>query len=204
MRTFNRLGLAVVCAAAFSIGVARASVVTTITQDGANVDVTAFGTLNLTALTLVGSTTVNAGIFPSAGTIVTGPAGNVDLYTGNSFTGPSSFGSGGVIAPVSGGTGNTLGVEGQFPAGLIVPAGYKSFASLFSTLVFDNATIALLGLTPGTYTWTWGSGVAADSLTLNIAQTPIPTALPLFATGLGALSLLGWRRKRKAAATIAA
>jgi outer membrane lipase/esterase len=29
--------------------------------------------------------------------------------------------------------------------------------------------------------------------------TPVPAALPLFATGLGALGLLGWRRKRKAA-----
>ncbi len=29
--------------------------------------------------------------------------------------------------------------------------------------------------------------------------TPIPAALPLFATGLGALGLLGWRRKRKVA-----
>jgi hypothetical protein len=29
---------------------------------------------------------------------------------------------------------------------------------------------------------------------------PLPAALPLFATGLGALSLLGWRRKQKAAA----
>ena len=31
-------------------------------------------------------------------------------------------------------------------------------------------------------------------------QTPLPGALPLFAGGLGALGLLGWRRKRKAAA----
>ena len=28
-------------------------------------------------------------------------------------------------------------------------------------------------------------------------NTPLPTTLPLFATGLGALGLLGWRRKRK-------
>jgi len=27
--------------------------------------------------------------------------------------------------------------------------------------------------------------------------TPLPAALPLFAGGLGALGLLGWRRKRK-------
>jgi hypothetical protein len=33
--------------------------------------------------------------------------------------------------------------------------------------------------------------------------TPLPAALPLFATGLGALGLLGWRRKRKSAAAIA-
>jgi hypothetical protein len=38
-----------------------------------------------------------------------------------------------------------------------------------------------------------GTGVA-------VAETPLPAALPLFATGLGALGLLGWRRKRKAQA----
>jgi hypothetical protein len=34
------------------------------------------------------------------------------------------------------------------------------------------------------------------------AATPVPAALPLFATGLGGLGLLGWRRKRKARPTI--
>ena len=37
-----------------------------------------------------------------------------------------------------------------------------------------------------------------------ISATPLPAALPLFATGIGALGLLGWRRKRKRAATVAA
>jgi hypothetical protein len=35
------------------------------------------------------------------------------------------------------------------------------------------------------------------------AATPLPAALPLFATGLGALGLLGWRRKRKSRAEVA-
>jgi hypothetical protein len=38
----------------------------------------------------------------------------------------------------------------------------------------------------------------------NLATTPLPAAFPLFASGLGALGLLGWRRKRKGAAAIAA
>ena len=36
------------------------------------------------------------------------------------------------------------------------------------------------------------------SFTLKVTDTPIPASLPLFATGIGALGLLGWRRKRKA------
>jgi hypothetical protein len=40
----------------------------------------------------------------------------------------------------------------------------------------------------------------AFSLEGDTAVTPLPAALPLFATGLGALGLLGWRRKQKNAA----
>ena len=36
------------------------------------------------------------------------------------------------------------------------------------------------------------------------SATPLPTALPLFATGLGAMGLFGWRRKRKNASAFAA
>ena len=38
------------------------------------------------------------------------------------------------------------------------------------------------------------------SVTAVNASTPLPAALPLFATGLGALRLFGWRRKKKKAA----
>jgi hypothetical protein len=44
---------------------------------------------------------------------------------------------------------------------------------------------------------------AAIFATVPPAPVPLPTALPLFASGLGAFGLLGWRRKRKAAAAIA-
>ena len=54
-----------------------------------------------------------------------------------------------------------------------------------ASAIIDNVTIS-----------TGGGG--------NAGTTPLPAALPLFATGLGALGLLGWRRKRKNAAAIAA
>jgi hypothetical protein len=38
---------------------------------------------------------------------------------------------------------------------------------------------------------------AIPSTNLIATASPIPTALPLFSTGLGAMGLLGWRRKRK-------
>jgi hypothetical protein len=50
--------------------------------------------------------------------------------------------------------------------------------------------------------------VTSDYLSFTVSNmtltTPLPTALPLFAFGLGAMGLLGWRRKRKNAAAIAA
>jgi hypothetical protein len=58
---------------------------------------------------------------------------------------------------------------------------------------------------PGTYTLYYVSSnglpeVLQTSLTPLIPRIPLPGAFPLFATGLGALGLLGWRRKRKAQA----
>jgi hypothetical protein len=34
-----------------------------------------------------------------------------------------------------------------------------------------------------------------DNFAITIPETPLPAALPLFATVLGALGLIGWRRK---------
>jgi probable HAF family extracellular repeat protein len=44
-----------------------------------------------------------------------------------------------------------------------------------------------------------GSVTYRGFLLTPVSEVPLPAALPLFATGLGMLGLLGWRRKRKAA-----
>jgi hypothetical protein len=47
------------------------------------------------------------------------------------------------------------------------------------------------------FDYAFGTVPAAES------ATPLPATLPLFATGLGGLGLLGWRRKNKRAARAA-
>ena len=45
-----------------------------------------------------------------------------------------------------------------------------------------------------------GDGFAFDYAAISPIITPLPTTLPLFASGLVGLVLMGWRRKRKAIA----
>jgi hypothetical protein len=44
------------------------------------------------------------------------------------------------------------------------------------------------------------NGQVADLSSLRVSEVPLPAALPLFATGLGVMGLLAWRRNRKPAA----
>jgi hypothetical protein len=49
-----------------------------------------------------------------------------------------------------------------------------------------------------------GNDLGLDNVSVRgLSATPLPPALPLFATGLGLLGLLGWRRRRKDTTAIA-
>ena len=80
----------------------------------------------------------------------------------------------------------------------------QSFGNNGGNNIWGNA---LGGPVPGISTsadWIWSlpdnGGYADLSTEIISSNTPLPAALPLFASGLGALGLLGWRRKRKAQA----
>ena len=68
---------------------------------------------------------------------------------------------------------------------------------------FAGATISIWDVGPLGTVFCDGSCPAPIGEGGTISPTPLPAALPLFATRLGALGLLGWRRKRNAAAVAA-
>jgi hypothetical protein len=49
-----------------------------------------------------------------------------------------------------------------------VPHGYVSGAALSDSMTFNNETFAAMGLTPGTYVWSWGTGLPNQNFTLII------------------------------------
>ena len=168
---------------------AQAAYIVTLQQVGANVVATGSGTLDLAALTLGDNGFQSGIIIASQGAIAVGPNASVTTYSG--FTGPTSFGSGGGHFPANN-SGDTVGVDGNFNL-VLVPEGYLSGSSLSDTSTYDGATFASLGVTPGTYEWTWGTGADADNFTLQIgpvAVVPEPASLPLLVMGLAGLGMV--------------
>ena len=87
----------------------------------------------------------------------------------------------------------TLSIQGHDGCSTL----YCNFTEIGVTFSGTAESVSFAG--PGAYAAY--SGITLGSASVN--ATPLPAALPLFATGLGALGLLGWRRKRKKSAAIA-
>jgi hypothetical protein len=214
MKTLKGLAILVACALVVGGTAANASpYVVTFEQMGLNVVATGSGNIDLTGLTLSSlHSNFTAGINPPEAVVSLNSGTSVDTYSGT-FSGPPGgiggpgFGPGTGLFEVASGTGNFVSFSLTFHA-VHVFHGYVSDDPLgTSTDTWDNATFASLGLTPGTYEWTWGTTDADQSFTIDIAApttTPLPAALPLFASGLGVMGFLAKRRKRKSGAAIAA
>ena len=74
--------------------------------------------------------------------------------------------------------------------------------SLGATQINQLTFAAVITFTGGNLGDTFKLGFVSMQGNSATSPVPLPAAFPLFATGLGALGLLGWRRKRKAQAAI--
>jgi hypothetical protein len=177
---------------------ARAGLIVTMTESGGDVVIAGGGTADLTALTGAGGAAGHALIDPDSGIVAMGTTGSdsSDIYTGSG--GPDSFGTGSTTNASTAG-GDVFGII--FDNNLIVPRGYASGGALSATATYAGSTFVSLGVTPGTYVWTWGTGANADSFTLQIgpvATVPEPSSVVM--TGIAALAGIGYARRRRRAA----
>jgi MYXO-CTERM domain-containing protein len=193
----RRIAAAAALLVATLVSRADAGVVIDINQVGSDVVATGSGTLDLTGLTFEGSGTENTGLNAQASAIILGPPAGApaDDYFG--ATGPTQFGPGSSTFQPTSGSGDLFGpIIGHIE----VPQGYKSGAHLSATDTYANQTIAGLGLAPGTYVYTWGTGAHSDSLTINVS-VPEPSSLVM--AGAAMLAGLGMRARRRPTTAIA-
>jgi hypothetical protein len=83
-----------------------------------------------------------------------------------------------------------------------VPHGYVSGARLSDTSTYDGATFASLGVTPGRYEWTWGSG-ANQNFTLVIGPAaPESSTWAMMLLGFAGLCFAGYRARASATSNV--
>lgn len=147
-----------------------------------------FGDFNTTDLTLNLGGSTDGFVTPSTGEFST-TGSNVDFFTG--ITSAPTFGTGGASLADST-TGQGIGYSSSLGPLLLLPTGYISQQPITDSATYANQTLASLGITPGTYVYTWGTGANADSMTINAVPEPSTYAA---IGGLAALGLAVLRRR---------
>jgi len=139
----------------------------TIYESGSDVIWEGSGSFDLTDLTFDSTNSIGPGYNAGNAIWIVGPntPSFGDYYDGVT-TFPASIGSGGV-APDDG-SGDIFGILPSINRILVVPTGYTSNTFISGSTTYLGQTISSMGLTPGTYTWSWGSGGTASSLVMTI------------------------------------
>jgi hypothetical protein len=185
-------------------GGADAAVVIDISDVGSNVVASTSGSADLTDLTAIDTALLFAPgeVTPSKGGATAGDPGQTLFYKG--ADGPKSFGTG-AKTEASVGNGDFVGVFAVNPFALspviLLPQKYMSGTSLTGSSVFENQSLESLGLTVGEYTYTWGIGEHADSLTIKVGDVPELSTWTMMLLAFAGIGFAGYRKAKQAAVT---
>ncbi len=139
------------------------------------------------ALPVTGDLQSNAGFLIGVGNVV-------DAYELPNLTGPTSIGPGTQTFTASSKSGELLVLV--FETGVLAtPAGYVPESPLSGSATYSGESFASLGITPGTYTWSWTSDGVSDSITLQ--AVPEPPTVMLAALSIMSLAMVRWRQRNK-------
>ena len=178
--TICRRGLALLSIALLGLCVpaSRAEYLMSVQQVGSNVVTTGSGSMDLTNLTVSFSGTGFPELIADDAVLGVGSTGGQPATAWHGISGPTSFGPGSANIFANSGSGTVAGISG-FLNNVVVATSYVSGTSLgTSTGTYNNQTISSLGFTPGTYEWTWGTGIHADDLIVQIGPATSATPLP--------------------------
>lgn len=177
-------------------GPACAAVTININSTGTRVIANAFGTLDLTGLTKLLGTFSGVGgrIAPSQGQIAFNTAGTGPFFGYNGIAG-SAFGTGGNRFASS--TSGTPFSVSNATGNLFVQTGFASGGAVRARNIWENASLASLGMTAGTYEFT----LPNDRVTFNIGGgtvVPEPASWAMMIAGFGLVGAAMRRRFGKA------
>ena len=195
----GQLALGLLVAFAGSAKLQAVDLIFTAQQVGADVVTSASGFVNTSALTIAGGANGGGRFFGSIGdgsVFQVGPSGSYDNWSG--LTGSKVFGTSSQYF-ANNTTGANAGISTFGTIYLLLPVSYTSGSSISGTATYTGKTLADLGMTVGTYNWTWGSGATAGSAQLTISAVPEPSTYALATIATGAMAFLARRRKARTA-----